>query len=858
MGDLALLDRLSDAGFSASIATTYNVYLPFYEQLVLRRLRAAGCQHNVLLVDASQLAASIADEHQRPRLAGIDYTLVPVSAGGAFHPKVLLRLGKRKGSLYVGSHNLTLAGTGHNHELTTAVRYDGTGSREAVVHFREVIAELRGYLETSLPGVREAFEAAVRTAPWLSGPAPVSPDTVVVGSHRDVATLWTRVRKLVRGAARRVLVVGPFFDEELSLLRAIARDLLPTEGIFVAIDPETVSIDPTVAAAAPFRFVDASGQLPRERRRDGERGYLHAKALWFQTDEGELLVLGSANPTAAAFLLDLANRNAEIVVARWSEATTTELLGEAGLGPLLEAPPVTETQWAALHARNDADGESGDAPATDRAGVLLAETVEDGFLVGGVIADRVVALDDDGTELETLQPDPPADSKTHVPASAETRDRARWLRSTTDQGSVVLVHHTTRVAELYVSSARRELRAALGRLDEDPSQLETLLQLTEKAIFDSGDITRPAVRGDHGSPDGVTATPVSEASSLAIDAQGRPSARRKRRQIASGDLAVLLDALIHRLGQGLLSVATGDEGRSEEELVGSDDDEPPIATPPLDLDLSALAEKCRRKVKLLVKRMLAQLDKAKAAPDDAEPSRRAVVQLAAVLAIIRALRAYERRSEWRRAGLRLLDDKALVQLFDSANASLVPPEDGILARALVANYDEPFEEHHLVIGLLVWLAWETGIDLEHPLSATLSVELDADPWPPLQWLLFLAPWIDDHVTRTIEDAVRATPRRGHDPERWLRAHLPWLQFVASIERSPDPSATLGGRFARGDLVCLAASQRPRVRLVLRVDDGTQGAKLQLMRPDGTLMWMLASRVARVPTEPNVHAAVGAR
>jgi hypothetical protein len=74
-------------------------YFPFYEEVVLRRLVAAGCTHNILMVDAARGAEAFASEDMRPSRAGRDYTLIPVAVGGAFHLKILLRLGKSKGAL---------------------------------------------------------------------------------------------------------------------------------------------------------------------------------------------------------------------------------------------------------------------------------------------------------------------------------------------------------------------------------------------------------------------------------------------------------------------------------------------------------------------------------------------------------------------------------------------------------------------------------------------------------------------------------------------------------------------------------------------------------------------------------------
>ena len=71
-GDIAstsLLEHISESGFRSSVFTTYSCYFPFYEEVVLRRLMAAGCVHNVLLVDATRCAEAFAVEEDRGRQA---------------------------------------------------------------------------------------------------------------------------------------------------------------------------------------------------------------------------------------------------------------------------------------------------------------------------------------------------------------------------------------------------------------------------------------------------------------------------------------------------------------------------------------------------------------------------------------------------------------------------------------------------------------------------------------------------------------------------------------------------------------------------------------------------------------------
>src|SRR3954466_7629841 len=99
MNDFALLESLKTLGRSheAALLTSYNVYFPFVEEFVLRRLESGGCRHVVIAMDAPMLAKSLSQRAERPRRAGYDYTLIPVSGAMAFHPKLFLLAGPRGG-----------------------------------------------------------------------------------------------------------------------------------------------------------------------------------------------------------------------------------------------------------------------------------------------------------------------------------------------------------------------------------------------------------------------------------------------------------------------------------------------------------------------------------------------------------------------------------------------------------------------------------------------------------------------------------------------------------------------------------------------------------------------------------------
>ena len=819
----SLLDAISETGFKSSVIATYSCYFPFYEDVVLRRLMDRGCTNNILLLDAGRCAAAFTSDDTRPRRAGRDYTLVPVHLSGAFHPKLILLTGKSKGALFVGSHNMTLAGFGLNDEITNEFRTGKLETRQGAVVIRAALDYLQHFVPANLTEVNKVYGAVRRNIPWLEGPAPVAPsDRILMTTTGQDEELWSRLRPLIPKRISMVFACGPFFDRKLRFLQRLNDDLKPRKFV-VAIDPESVEIDPV--AVRKFRgaqFVNIAG-LPRvpNRRESGAR-YLHAKVLWFKGSDGELVVTGSANPSAPAFLSEGKRRNAEAVVADRRDGTAKAL----GLEALAAATSVEADDWVSVTARQRTRSEEEpDEPGT----LVLAVPTDGGFLlerpIGKGISLEAFAADDSALGRVVTDAHNPA----VVTASDAVREGAVLLRGvrSTKRPVTVLVHRPEEVARNVGGSRQLELRLALGALEEDPAQLDTLLKLTEKVIFDSDDVvTADSATRERTEPE-TKPTAESGPESLAIDAVGRRS-RRKKRRLASGDVLVLLDALMHRLGEGVAGRPSPgpperEIGPSEDDEAGDDEPEPP---PPYEL----LAETCRRKVGRLIRRMAKQLELARSGS-----ARRAVVQLAAVLSVVHALRTMEQRTEWRSTHLKLVDPDHEWKLLEEGSLALAWGSAALGPRALQEGDQEPFQELSLVSGLLVWLAWDVEIDVRAALERTTPIdrEEEDDPWYTVQVFATVAAQLGDdpEAKETLSAAVARTARKNTDVESWLGTHLDLTNRLLQVIATPETVGRPSRPPSPGDLVVLGPGLDPRVRVALDVAPSGSTDKITVLDLD---------------------------
>lgn len=836
----SLIDHLAETGFRSSVIATYSCYFPFYEDVVLRRLIAAGCTHNVLMVDANRCAEAFASDELRPHRAGRDYTLIPVRVGGAFHPKVILRFGKSKGSLFVGSHNLTLSGFGLNDEITNVFRIEGSGVRSGGGPLRQAFEYLANFLPFGLPDVVEAYEGLKLGIPWMDGPLGAGdPSRSLLAATNVGPDLWSQVLALVPRDAERAFICGPFFDPGLAFVRRVQREVRPRE-LVIGIDPASVEIDPTEAASlANVRWVNVAGAVPIPQRREGLSHYPHAKVFWFASKDAQLLVSGSANPSVAAFFAPASARNAEAVVAdRRMEAGD-----ELGVGALIGAPPITRDDWIVVANRRSLNPSVGSEPPRH---IVMATPTETGFRTHDALPLDLVllGLGDGNTALGEAR----VRGVTAIEAPDVVRDGARYLEGdAAGEHLLVLVHRTEDIAKNIGGDTRKALRQALGALEEDPNQLETLLKLTEKVIFDSDDVVRTTpLRAANGATESKNPPPAP--SSLALDAAGRKGVRR-RRSLASGDIAVLLDALVRRLGEGLPANAASRPRNDQDEIGADEEDGGELAreTP----DFAMLAKACRGKVRRLIKRMEGQFELA-SAPDRA---RRGVVQLAAVLGVVRTLRLVGQRPEWRRVQLALIEPEDEWRLFEAGVLAVAWGDDGLGSRALAEADGDCFDELSMVIGLLAWLAWDVGVDAEEASKRAGLQGVEDDTWYAIQLLATLGPALigDDDALSTLEESVTRTPRYRVDADRWLRIHSALLETFAQVAVDPDNHGQMRRTPRPGNLVVLGNRESPRVRLVLDVRAGGDGGKVIFFDPDGT-QGERAFVVSRVATTPWASAA----
>lgn len=820
--DISLLAALKGTKFEASLVTTFNATLPFYEEVVLRRLQAAESRHNVVLMDTVQCARSWATPSLRPRLAGSAYALIPMAAPGAFHPKICLLASRKRCVLFIGSHNLTLSGFGFNREVTTHIDVGPDSDPAHKLVLSHVWSLIRDWLRTQegalAPSVLEAARRIGELVPQADGAESKLSDIRLLGQSNSGPSLLEQLDHAIPAEPRRVVVTGAFFDTQHAFLKALEARW-PGTTIKVIIDPKTVKLGGRPKGLRS-QFVDA-----RELWAEKTERYLHAKALLLDFGGSQMLVAGSANPSRPAWLGG-ARANFEAMLVRPNlEVASSSFASDLAQG--FSARAMDDAELRAIPITHQDDENDADAPSAPVRIVALAA----GASTVLIPASDSLGFAEFAMHLEDGSDTAPAGFGRSEDGSAivelgERASEVRWLELS-GRGSKllrVIVHHDAALGRGAVRSHRAALQNALAGLDFSGANMESLIQQIEKAIFDDPEqVVAPPPGTVRPGASEQTSTASARPASLAVHIGESASAakNKKKRLLQAGSLLDVLDALFYRLGQGLpRSAAPGAERPqfSEEELVGTEQEEA-SQEPPVALTVQAV-DAVRKRLKQLVRRMIKQL---KAAQSETRPDLRAakartgVVQLVAVLSLVREFRRLRHLPQWRRmAGF--IDPEIRQELLSQSMVILFGRAQGI-ARDILDRDGGAGEVAELgqVRALLAWLAWDIGHSLLKRIEPMAPKATKNDLVAAYAYLYDLLPAItvDDEDTAQLASSVRLTNTptadEGVHGENWLAHHI-----MTGLEVATAPATAYLDRegIKAGDLMQVPHTSPPRFCVVI--------------------------------------------
>lgn len=287
MDEYKIIDQLNNAkGYDIALITTFNFDVRYFDRAVVRALNNCGVKKISVFVDREELNKAVAETPDSD--IGKKYVVSPVEIRGAFHPKLILLLGKSRTKLLVMSANLTVSGYCTNHEIFNDFTYN-EGSLENIGLIKGTI-DFFFKLHELTHRQDETVFAEIKKLPYYRASADHS-DAVLL--HNLSVPIFSQLTELVSGA-EQIDIAVPFYDNELAALSCI-KEQYPNAKVNLYLQNQKSRIDDKKAkqtGASLFVF---------DKIHD-KNGFYHGKVFRFHSGGKEYILYGSANCTASAVL----------------------------------------------------------------------------------------------------------------------------------------------------------------------------------------------------------------------------------------------------------------------------------------------------------------------------------------------------------------------------------------------------------------------------------------------------------------------------------------------------------------------------------------------------------------------------
>ena len=341
-----------------------------------------------------------------------------------------------------------------------------------------------------------------------------------------------------------------------------------------------------------------------------------------------------------------------------------------------------------------------------------------------------------------------------------------------------MILHPSVLTSASRSSRQSQIRSAFSLLGSSEGDISTVIASVERVIFADQTTHEVNLAIRQHQDRRAKPHPVGGPESLAINVADLPKVKKKTRLLKSGDLACLLDILLRRLSEGLDTqrIETDKAGRTEEEQIGQEDNEPvdseqgtQPATPLTDREIAMLVA---RQARTLTRKMVRQLN---LTAHDETRQASAVIQLIAVLALLRELRHLDTQERWRLTWQPLVEKRDRRYLLDESIRYLLGPQThllGVIDKATGFSTDEAAQ----LRVLLLWLAWDLGEEFTERINQMWNADERFTKLKANAVFLKLMPdvAIDEAACSDLKDSmaktVKAMPESAIRTAAWFDRH----------------------------------------------------------------------------------------
>jgi len=271
------------------IGTTYSFDPLFFEKVILPDIRFGQGRNILLIGDGIQLIEAINSCNTQLREIGNTIVSEPVYLSGAFHPKILLKIGKAGVIFTIGSGNMTSSGWGDNYEIFSKWVLPKDDPRAGLI-VKQVISSLSPYINSEI--AHQTLNKCLDNN-WYIDENNNDKDFDFIITKPDESLSQSVMKKWSNKHFHTLRLFTGSTDQNGAFIEW-CHNTFGIKTCIVSANEDRISFDKTILNKIPVDIsiapVDSNDMM-------------HAKFYLFEGDDGYSAIMGSANCSRQAWLL---------------------------------------------------------------------------------------------------------------------------------------------------------------------------------------------------------------------------------------------------------------------------------------------------------------------------------------------------------------------------------------------------------------------------------------------------------------------------------------------------------------------------------------------------------------------------
>lgn len=309
--------------YHSAIISSFTFDPYYFSNYYMPQMRSRGIKNIIVLIDSTQYDA-ILEDAETFKVFNHDFALIRVQnkTSGIFHPKVSLFIGEKQALAIVGSGNLTYSGMSHNKELWGAFCVDNKDATEAVI-VKDIWDYLSKFIKSSNSKIAiqqlewsKIYSDIIKELESIELPQQKEFKFIVAKTRESI---FNQIKEIINTDVDTIKIIAPFYDSDGSFICHLKNTFNP-QTIKCAIEESYGLIPHLITELNDIQFYHWNEIFKTNDQFDFAKK-LHAKAIQFETSNGNYLVFGSANATSSAFGLNphCFNDEANIIIHSFKE-----------------------------------------------------------------------------------------------------------------------------------------------------------------------------------------------------------------------------------------------------------------------------------------------------------------------------------------------------------------------------------------------------------------------------------------------------------------------------------------------------------------------------------------------------------